>query len=711
MKNLHKKFIVLISILILVGTNKTFAQVFREYTQNYSESVIKLNFDENHYTKISNINNSRVYVGNNIINYDNDDSQENITLNINLIYDTNEYQDIIILLVSETGDIEYVELLESHQAFIDIPAGTYDIICQFQGTQEHFVVKELIDITDNFTIDVDVAESSNYVSTKLYDENGNILEPGVTNTETGLPSGMGFYKSLYLNPVNSFVFTTFNYTEDTFEEDSIWDFYINNVSNRYSIIPTLIGVGFGENKYYFSKYNPLNGINTSFTFENEISDWVYHHEEFNVNLSESSYPRIDVEVLFNGVVAPFGFYMNDAFNPEEGFKIYLNNPIDVNPSTLLVYPEIKDDFTLIRGSAIVKENDNTIVYSSNSDHDLYYNSQNVVPFHSRFSFTSSNNLHIYQGNNVPIMTIGNNLSTDGNFIFSNSKGRFGESSRKNLSLTTVEAMQNGNVIFSGDYLAFLQIELPITGQIEISFSNTNFEIDGLTGKNITKLNYNATALDSPPSLRHLQFRNTEDKVTDRFTSASEGTVRLAAGDFYLNFDKYYFEYNPGSTINFYYTPYNQNNWTELELTEYPEYFQMPAFGDYYEASLSSIENTQENAWYDVRIICTDAAGNKQEQIISPAFKLNDTMGISEATKSNFTVYPNPFKDNLYIQLPETIKGNSTFRVTDLTGKTIHAENNNAGNTFVWNGSSLPKGIYILSIENNGKVIAKKVIKK
>lgn len=86
------------------------------------------------------------------------------------------------------------------------------------------------------------------------------------------------------------------------------------------------------------------------------------------------------------------------------------------------------------------------------------------------------------------------------------------------------------------------------------------------------------------------------------------------------------------------------------------------------------------------------------------------MGVSEVNNSSLTIYPNPFTSVVNIQLPENIKGNFTFKVTDLSGKTIYSKEQ-SNKSFSWNGSSLPKGIYILSIENNGKVIAQKVIKK
>src|SRR5690606_19017004 len=138
--------------------------------------------------------------------------------------------------------------------------------------------------------------------------------------------------------------------------------------------------------------------------------------------------------------------------------------------------------------------------------------------------------------------------------------------------------------------------------------------------------------------------------------------------------------------------------------------QMPAFGDYYEASLTGIGSPDDNVWYDLKVICTDAAGNIQEQLISPAFKINEALGVQDIIASNFVVYPNPFSEQINVVLPEGIEGNYTFEVTDMIGRIVYA-NNQSERLFSWNSASLSKGVYILSIENNGQKIFKKVIKR
>jgi hypothetical protein len=187
----------------------------------------------------------------------------------------------------------------------------------------------------------------------------------------------------------------------------------------------------------------------------------------------------------------------------------------------------------------------------------------------------------------------------------------------------------------------------------------------------------------------LQFRNTEGQVTDRFGTKQEGTVRLAAGDFEFVVNESYFSYKEENTVSFSYSPYNTENWMELSLTKYPEYFQMPAFGDYYEASLADITLTPNTMWYDVKIVCTDAAGNSQTQVLSPAFKINNSTAIQNpitATHRNVQI------DHNLLSVDTDVA--ETITVYSITGSQVLSVKKAAGKKSI-NISHLPKGVYLV----------------
>lgn len=648
-----------------------------------------------------------------------------------------------IMVYDESGYINFANW-QGSPVTIDVPAGTYDIIVEFthNSRQNHIVIKELQEVQTETNVTIDVEEATNYVKIDTYNQNGELLNPGVNNPQTNVPSNIIFDRSMYFLPTkNSLNNSTYMWEVPFLDDDSVWSFYVSDLSERYSIPLSFIGTHF-EDGNYFTKFETLNGISESVLIENNPEDWVFHTEEFQpsqINEGEifSAFSTLNL-LEFDGDYSLLGGWniqstISSAAN--EPFKAYLNNPMDDNISNVFVTPGIIDQMAamnpgwnpegvFIKGNSIYSDNGKVQYGSFGLSFSWYFlgmeyyydvNGFQPLPFHPKFSFDNSTSPNIVIGNNTPIAVTKTNIILEElNEFKAMYKGMYGENRESDFLAAHIEAKHNGNVIFSGNYMDFRQEELPLEGDMEMTLTNENVIVDGLDGKNSMKLTYSFDREDNPPTLQMLQFRNSSEEVTNVFETVQEASVRLAAADYqYIMIDEWsgYLEYNEGNTVEFYYSLYNQDNWTELELSNYEEYFMMPAFGDYYESSLADIVVPQENSWFDVKIICTDVTGNKQEQIISPAFKVKQiTMGMEEKEKLNFTAYPNPFTHNLNIRLPENIKGNSVFKVMDLTGKTVYSQDQ-IGKSFVWNGSSLPKGVYIISIENNGKPIAQKVIKK
>ncbi len=197
-----------------------------------------------------------------------------------------------------------------------------------------------------------------------------------------------------------------------------------------------------------------------------------------------------------------------------------------------------------------------------------------------------------------------------------------------------------------------------------------------------------------------------------FSTADEGNVRIAAGDFKSNPDDIYFDYVEGNSVEFSYSVHGENDWKSLEITENPEYFTLPGYGNYYEAWLSEVNVPQENSWFDVKLVSTDPSGNSQEQIISPAFKIEQkSLATANSAIPTLSVYPNPFTNEVNIKTPANSTGNYVVTITDITGKNISTQQIPADKTFTLNTISLVKGVYLLSVQNNGKTVVKKVIKK
>lgn len=231
-------------------------------------------------------------------------------------------------------------------------------------------------------------------------------------------------------------------------------------------------------------------------------------------------------------------------------------------------------------------------------------------------------------------------------------GRLGENRGVDL-LSTITDVIIDDIDPSGQILENLQWgQLPSEGKMDFVFSNTNVAIDGLPGENVAHVAFDMSRSDwQPPTLQLVRFIDIDNNFIDRYTKGEEGVIELYGGDFTYhynteNYAQWYTE-EPAAEILVEYAPYGTDSFLPLEVENIPEHNFMPGFGSYYRGSLARVDRKSENGWFDVRITLTDAAGNYQEQILSPAFKIENNVGIETitaleigviATNENITIY-------------------------------------------------------------------------
>ena len=87
---------------------------------------------------------------------------------------------------------------------------------------------------------------------------------------------------------------------------------------------------------------------------------------------------------------------------------------------------------------------------------------------------------------------------------------------------------------------------------------------------------------------------------------------------------------PPEVVEVSYSPYGEDNWNELAVEEVPEYY-WPVMGWFYRGSLASVTGQAEKGWFDLKFRLEDAAGNWQEQVVSPAFRIDNLAYSSVAT--------------------------------------------------------------------------------
>jgi hypothetical protein len=248
------------------------------------------------------------------------------------------------------------------------------------------------------------------------------------------------------------------------------------------------------------------------------------------------------------------------------------------------------------------------------------------------------------GNNVPIATIMNyTISPDGddfwdyafeNWLYLGYMGSATDSQYVGRMYADIENLESEN------------------GWRKYKVTNKANKIDGkINGSNVMEVGCQTQAEDPfAPTLQFMMFKDSDNKVNDRFNSAENTSIELYAGDFYLNtnlseytgqedFERFdWYECNKPADVKVEWAPYQTDNFTSITVTEDESKYFMPGYGYFYSGSLSSVNKVSSNGWFDVRITVTDTTGNYQKQVISPAFYIAALDGVGEVTEDNVQVY-------------------------------------------------------------------------
>ena len=238
----------------------------------------------------------------------------------------------------------------------------------------------------------------------------------------------------------------------------------------------------------------------------------------------------------------------------------------------------------------------------------------------------------------------------------------------------------------------------------VKLTNTNIEFDGIQGKNVAEVLFDSKKEDNAaPTFQMLSFKDAEGNICDRFTNINGARMLLAGGDFTCvpkTKSPYgYYTCDAPASVKAFYAPHGTENWTAFTLVEKPELFFMPAFGNFYEADLSSVNVEAADTWFDVRLEMTDATGNYQKQTISPAFKVATATSIDQvkAAAGNSLVVLGK-----RVTLADNDKADFTVRSID--GRTMQNAYANGVDL-----SSMGSGIYVVTATlADGSVISTKV---
>lgn len=465
------------------------------------------------------------------------------------------------------------------------------------------------------------------------------------------------------------------------------DFYVNDVSDRYAFGSYRVTQDWDNN--FYTSYKEVQGASGDVTIANDPSKFKLYENQF--SLSQDDLNRFSIFLLNNKNTKYYyqvgwwlgsmpntikyyisastedsevGYipclrpetYLYEAFVDEDGYE----DQMDRNVITAIPIVMTDETFVLANSGLDLCENQHfapvTKLYREWDESEQTVKCYPLWPSHPVFSYPVDKKKGIW-GNNCPIL-ISSPQQYERSYTYEDEDdnpvtvtrvtnqfcyqylGRYGEVPGRYCKNAQVSMNLDGEPIYNGPGFFEegyderpLRFDELFNGVVDAAITTAPFQVDDTPGSNKAQLHYTAGAEDeTPPTMMMLHFKDDNGDVTDRFTTAEDGTVEFSAADFnfaYIEGNMTYFRHAP-VIVEVSYSPYGEDNWNELTVEELPEYY-YPAMGWFYRGSLASVTVQGLEGWFDLKIRLEDAAGNWQEQVLSPAFRIDNLAYSSVAT--------------------------------------------------------------------------------
>ena len=569
-------------------------------------------------------------------------------------------EDFRIIGFNDSWDEETFEPTDSKT--VVVPMGCYDVIARFfdRNDKPYLIIKEDINIEDDTTLTIDVAEATNNISVVATNPQGETFILPVYQNDDLITEGNTHVQSCNRTLISKkygYIHSTIFHTDHTVVDGPLGgDICVNNVSDNYSMIEELIS--FVGNHDLFFNYFCVNDLNASCTITDDANVYAHAEERFVPGLFENEsgiagnafMGATSCSFMNNFNVLGFGYAgwgqgyeinggVNCHIDKDDSFQIG-DNTFNLVAISDIYYIDWGEEMEFEQIGAPIRFNGSELEYMVGTMSGNYrYDSELKEPVlsHPKFSCIQSQKQSDY-GFGVPTLSteIGQMYADDiSPFIQCRYYGRLGEMSLSDFMTPTASGKLNGEEICNSvwDLSTFAEQifnESTNSGEVEISLNLTNriFE-DNIEGSNLTVVKFDLSREDrTPPTLQLLQFRDINDNVTEIFSDFSQATFRFCGGDFVENAVDdgwggygYWFDCKPVTAV-VEYTPNGSDDWQEVACEQKPEYYMLPFYGHYFEGTIPEANSYSNNGWYDMRITLTDESGNSQTQTISPAFRID-----------------------------------------------------------------------------------------
>lgn len=638
------------------------------------------------------------------------DEANMVKLNIEVV----EHDDIVgypyevFMFRTSPHEFNYLELGEN-----EVLPGTYNLFTEFTRKDadgffcSYYVFKENVEIKADMTLTFDADEARNHVSVDINDINGDqLILPRGYFTEDGELCWaelvfLGFHGFGYLEYEGYGLFL-----ESSGDSKNLCRLYISDVSEKLKY--SFVGLFCKDNMLYTVNYFADHFV-PELQLANDPKDFVIHEETFkptpiNALSDKNPYPVVNLPgwIAYMDHEMPAGkltccigktpqksetFVMDIAFadyawSEEEEWdgEIFYWNDERTTRSLPILNIDGKLSYYNLGQTSFFREDR---VYEIDGERKT----MGLFPSNPVFSYPLSQRVAPMIGNSCPMLDVdllhypyyeGDGALKQIDVFY---KGRYGEQRESDNMVAHLLIKEGDEVVYDDalqGYTGYMWLDPHWdNGIVDVTLTNENIDVDGLHGKNVTKMQADKAKADRcPPSLSMLDFRTNDNMVTDRFATAADGILNFYACDHNFNVTEdwqyYWTVFKP--TVEVSYTPYDTEDWKPLPVEEDPSLFFLPTMGYFYSGSLKDVTGAGREGWFDLKICLEDEAGNWQEQVISPAFRIDDLVDTGINDNNPFTIGNNPNATTVY----------------DLMGRRIA------------NDSSTPnKGVYIV---NGRKVI-------
>ena len=593
-------------------------------------------------------------------------------------------------------DDEGEGIYQGHQ----VQPGTYDIIAQFkEGRTPYYVIIEQYEITDDVTLSINPESCTNCITTKNYGPDGALLKHGLGHyddegqfilDEEGEIERTNLRIELCRDNLE-IMGSAAQFIGPMLDEESRncpYEIYVTDVSDRFSFFQKRIDVSTDYTKSYWCL---LLTKDVKSGFENNPNNYVSQIYNYKYTPYGSQQDGCGFQLLLKEIRNSNLSYTAFIFNSPDKksgdiftHEVWANIPnmdSNIQDRIFLLQPAFNDYAAMSMYGYVsypgmctgpeLQVNDGQKVFTNTGhcflgtgmlmptttlylerDYQSGFDIQKLWPAPLALTYPTDQALGIL-GDNCPINAVQvenyayvkppeftDPYAPEGNtriHIYDFFVGRYGEQHLCGDEGITRKLKLNGEEVD-----AQTTLYTDGTGTCEYTVTNTNIDVDGLSGHNTTTVYFDQGPEDmTPPSIEMIHFKNCSNGVTDRFATAADGTMEFYTSDFQFHYDDEFmsgvFQCQPVE-VTVEYAPYGTEEWNELAMEEIPELYQEPGWGYFYRGSLAEVTGQGEQGWFDLKFRLVDASGNWQEQVISPAFRIDNLAYSSVATVGSGTAH-------------------------------------------------------------------------